>query len=166
MKKKIRLFFCVLAMCSITTVYGQDFVQRAQYIFNFTKFIEWPGGIAGYFKIVVLDDKDVAASLDLIAKSKKVGNASVIVQVITSTTDIGNAHILYVPVTKRRQLSAINQSLAGKPTLIVSHGAASDFAINLINDGGNLKYQISKTNIESHKLKVNASLITTGIPVK
>ena len=166
MRTKISLFLCIFGLCSISTAYGQAERFMATSIYNFTNYIDWPGGIGSSFVIAVMDDSGMVGELMNISKMKKVGSATITVVKIASPAEIGNAHVVYVSKQKKSFLAAINQSRAGKPTLIISNGATSDFGINFLTDDSGLKFQISKTNIESHKLKVSPGLINLGTLVK
>ena len=160
MKKISLILFAGLLWFS--TANGQNEKFKALFIYNFTNYIDWPGGTGSTFVIAVYGDSPIISELQAISKIKKVGSASIEVRKISTTAEIGNAQIVFVPAQKKRSLSEINQALSGKPTLIISDLATSYFGINFIVVGGKQSFQTSKLNIEMHKLKVNSSLIALG----
>ena len=164
--KKMRLIFCVAALVLFSTSYGQNEKVKALFIYNFTNYIDWPGRSGGSFVIAVLGESPIIGELQAVAKMKKVGTSSIEIKKVGSVAEIGNSQIVFLPLQKKKSLPELSQALAGKPILIVSDGASGDFGINFIEDAQKQLFQISKSNIESHKLKVNATLITLGIAVK
>jgi YfiR/HmsC-like len=164
--KRIRVILFVAAIVLFSKSYGQNEKFKALFIYNFTNYIDWPGGISGSFVITVLGDSPIVGELQTISKIKKVGSVTIEVRKANSIAEIGKPNIVFVPASKKRMLSDVNQSLTGKPTLIVSDNASSDFAINFIEVDQKQSFQISKSNIEAHKLKVSASLFSLGIVVR
>jgi hypothetical protein len=163
--KRIRLFLCLAGVLCYATVFGQNEKFKALFICNFTNYIDWPGGSGGTFVIAVYGESPIISELQTSAKFKKVGNASIEVRKVGSAAEIGNAQIVFVPANKKKALGEISQSLSGKPTLIISDGASSEFGINFVEVDQKQSFQISKSNIEMHRLKVNSTLISLGIPV-
>ena len=164
--KRIRLILCIAALVLFSTSYGQNEKFKALFIYNFTNYIDWPGGIHGTFVIAVYGDSPIISELQAISKIKKVSGSSIEVRKAGSVAEIGNANIVFVPASKKRSLAEINQTLAGKAILLVSDNASSDFGINFVEVDQKQSFQVSKTNLESHKLKVNSTLISLGMLVR
>ena len=158
------LILCIAGLLWITTAYSQDEKFKALFIYNFTNYIDWPNP-GSTFVIAVYGDSPIISELQATSKTKKVSGASIEVRKINSIPEIGNAKIVFVPATKKRFVSEINKALSGKPTLIVSDEATSDFGINFLAINGKQSFQISKSNIEKQGLKVSASLVRMGVPV-
>ena len=164
--KRIRLILCVVALFFFATSYGQNEKFKALFIYNFTNYIDWPGGSGGSFVIAVYGESPIISELQAISKIKKVGAASIEVRKVNSAAEIGNSQIVFVPSQKKKSLTEINQVLTGKPVLIVSDNASGDFGINFVEVNQKQSFQVSKSNLESHRLKVSSSLLTLGIVVK
>jgi len=164
--KRIRLILCIAALVLVSTSYGQNEKFKALFICNFTNYIDWPGGIHGTFVIAVYGDSPIFSELQAISKIKKVNGASIEVRKVGSVAEIGNSQIVFVPSQKKKAMVEINQTLAGKAILLVSDNASSDFGINFVEVDQKQTFQISKSNVESHKLKVNSSLLSLGIVVR
>jgi len=164
--KKMRLILCVAALVLFSTSYGQNEKFKALFIYNFTNYIDWPGGSGGSFVIAVYGESPIISELQAISKIKKVGAASIEVRKVNSAAEIGNSQIVFVPSQKKKSLTEINQVLTGKPVLIVSDNASGDFGINFVEVNQKQSFQVSKSNLESHRLKVSSSLLTLGIVVK
>jgi hypothetical protein len=156
---------CLVCLTFTTVVKGQNEKFKALFIYNFTNYIEWPSADPANFVIAVLGDSPIIEELKAISKIKKVGTATLMVKKITSIADIGDANIIYVPSQKKKQMADIASALKGKSILIIGDNASDQFGINFIEVNAKQSFQISKSNIESHKLKVNSSLIALGVPV-
>ena len=162
--KKVRLILCLAGLCFFTAGYGQNEKFKALFIYNFTNYIEWPSA-GSTFTITVIGDSPIVAELQAISKIKKVGNASIEVKKVGSVSEVVSANIIFIPANHKKLLSEVIQSMAGKPTLIITDGAQGKFGINFVENDSKQSFQISKSNIEEHRLKVNSSLIALGISV-
>jgi hypothetical protein len=163
MKKCFAMMACILI---VGQMYGQNEKFKALYIYNFTKYIEWPTSSTDMvFTIAVFGDSPIFTELESISKIKKVGKASIIVKKVYNVSEIGNSHIVYLPLTKKGSLPSLASALADKPILIISDDAKGDFGINFIEVNQKIAFQISKTHFETRKLMVNSALLSLGVLV-
>lgn len=162
--KKVRFLTFLAGLCLFTASYGQNEKFKALFIYNFTNYIEWPNAGAT-FTIIVLGDSPIIGELQAISKIKKVGNATIEVRKVNSISEVVNANIIFIPSNHKKALAEAVQSMVGKPVLIITDGAQGKFGINFVENESKQSFQISKTNIEEHKLKVNSSLIALGLSV-
>jgi hypothetical protein len=163
--KKVRLFLCLAGLCYFAAGYGQNEKFKALFIYNFTNYIEWPGGTSATFIITVVGESPIINELQSISKLKKVGSATIEVKKVNSASEIGTTQIVYIPADKKRVLPEIAQAMSGKATLIISDNAQGKFGINFVEVDSKQSFQISKSNIEDHRLKVNSSLLSLGTSV-
>jgi len=163
--KKVQLLICVVGLFCFTTVFGQNEKFKALFIYNFTNYIEWPGGSNKTFVIAVIGDSPILGELQAISKIKKVGSLPIEVLKVNSPVEATNAQIVFVPGAKKKSLPEISKALSGKPVLIISDNAQGEFGINFIEIDQKQSFQISKLNIELRKMKVNSALLALGIPV-
>jgi len=136
---------------------------KAVFIYNFTKYIEWPAEYqSGEFTIGILGSSDALFSeLVKMSKVKKVSNQSFSIQTIDNIKDIEKPHILYIPQDSDINLTQAVEKLKGKSTLIVTEKpglARKGSGINFIFEGNRQKFELNKSNIESHNLKVASNL--------
>ena len=162
---KSKTILCCLGLLCFVSMYGQNEKFKALFIYNFTNYIEWPGGSGQSFVISVIGDSPIIGELQAISKIKKVGSASIEVVKANSVSEIGNAQIVFIPTAKKKTLAEVTKALSGKPVLIISDNAQGDFGINFVEVNQKQSFQISKLNMEMRRLKVNSSLIALGIPV-
>jgi hypothetical protein len=167
--KKIRLILIISAMFFFATSYGQNEKFKALFMYNFTKYIEWPASIhQGDFVIGVLGNSTLTKELDVIAGKQKVGSQNIVVKTFASVDAIENCQIIFIPSGKSALIGAVILKLKGKPTLVITdrNGMALQGAgINFVSDGDKLKYEINKSTIEKEGLFVSKALLSLGIAV-
>lgn len=143
---------------------------KAVFIYNFTKYIEWPKKYQeGYFVLGVLGETPLFSELTKMAQTKKIGNQSILVKKYTSVSEIENCHILYVSDKKSNLLNEITEKTKISSTLIVTEEEGlvdKGAAINFVVRGNKQKFELNKKNIEKQKLKVSSSLESLAITVK
>jgi hypothetical protein len=164
--KRIRLILCVVALFSFATSYGQNEKFKALFIYNYTKYIEWPKAMrSGDFVIGVYGNPTLATELQLIAMKQKVGSQTMRIKSITDISDVRNCHILFIGSSRSSSLAQILTTVAKSNTLVVTDKdglAHQGSGINFITDGSKLNYEINKSNIEKHNLTVSSSLLSLG----
>lgn len=163
--KKLKLLILAAGLCVCVTAFGQNDKFKALFIYNFTTYIEWPGGSGTSFIITVIGDSPIVNELQEISKYKKVGPANIEVKKAGSIAEVGKTNIIYLPLSKKKLLGETAQAMAGKPVLIISDNAQGKFGINFVEVDGKQSFQISKNNLEDARLKVHASLLALGIQV-
>lgn len=136
---------------------------KTAFLYNFTKFIEWPNAGGSFVVGVVGDDafgKAVAAALN----GKAAGSGTITVQQLpagASADDIAKCHMAYIGSSEAGRAGDLAGALKGKPVLTVSDIAG--FA----DKGGGIGFvttdtvglEINKKTIEGGGMKVNAKLL-------
>jgi len=144
---------------------------KAIYIYNFTKYIEWPDNYKqGNFVIGVVGTNPILlGELTKMATSKTVGNQKLEIKNITSTDDASDCHIVYILSDYSTQLTDVLGRIRGKSVLVVTDKAglaAKGAAINFVYVDSKQKIELNKTNIEKYKLKVASALVDLSLQVK
>jgi hypothetical protein len=144
---------------------------KAIYIYNFTKYIEWPENYKeGNFVVGVLGTNTaLVTELTKMAASKTVGTQKFEIKAVASPTDCAKCHIVYIQSDNSGQLSDVIGKVKGKSALIVTDksGLATKGAgINFFIDGNKQKIELNKSNIEKYKLKVASTLVEMAVQVK
>lgn len=141
---------------------------KAIYIYNFTKYIEWPESYKeGNFVIGFLGSNSALLSKLSEIATKKVGSQSIEIRNITKVDDT-KFNIIYILTDNSTQLSEVLSKVKGKSTLIVTDkpGLAKQGAgINFVIVENKQKIELNKVNIEKYKLKVASTLVDMALPV-
>ena len=145
MKKILFIFASVLLLSSWMVVMPDQSEEanahvKAIYIYNFTKYIEWPENYKeGNFVVGVLGTNvPLINELNKMAVSKTVGSQKFEIINVASISDVAKCHIIYILSDNSSQLNDVIGKVKGKSALIVTDkvGLATKGAgINFIIDG-------------------------------
>ena len=168
MKKFVVLvFYLIIMVWHSASAQNEKF--KALFMYNFTKYIEWPANSRqGDFIIGVVGNPSLAVELQTIASKQKVGVQNIVVRNFNSVDEIDYCHIIYLGHSKSNLFGSLLSKVNGKNTLIITdkEGLALQGAgINYIMDGDRLKYEVNRTNIERKGLVVSNSLLALGVAV-
>jgi vacuolar-type H+-ATPase subunit F/Vma7 len=146
--------------------FGQDEKFKALFIYNFTKYIQWPDNFGNEFVITVIGNSDMVNELSFIATKKTVGQSSITVVNAKSASEVKKCQIVFISHGNMNELSKLIERSKEYNTLIITESPKScsqGACINFVSMSGSIKFEISKTNLESSGLKVNATLMNLGI---
>jgi hypothetical protein len=159
-----KIFSIIIVLTLLQSLNSQTDIPRAQamFIYNFSRLIEWPANYkSGPFIIGVLGASTTLSELETYTVNKTVGTQPIQVKKFNEVSEIGVCHILFVPFSKTKQLSLINQTLGNKSTLIIceKNGAIEEgAAVNFVVVGDKLKFEIKPSNAESKQIKLSSKL--------
>ncbi len=164
-------YFLVLMVLVVSlSVSGQQSMFKALFMFNFAKYIEWPNQSSQEeFIIGVYGNDEIITELKKLAAARKINNKSIVIKSVKNPSEVANANLFYIPASSSSKIEEVSSFFAGKPTLIVSDKenlCKKGAAINYVNVGGKMKYEVCKQNITSHQLLVDPKLISLGIEIK
>lgn len=134
------------------------------------KYIEWPEAQSkGDFVLGVYGDSPMIKELQTLAAAKKIKGRNIIIKKISSESESEGCHLVYLVSSKSGTIKTFSENTKGKPILIVAEreglakkGAGLSF-VTMEDD--QLKFDINKSAIELHNLKVPQALITLGLLV-
>jgi hypothetical protein len=143
---------------------------KAVFIYNFTKYIEWPSEHkGGEFTIAILGRNNALYDeLNKMSQIKKIANQSFSIVSYNSISEIKIPHILYIPSDSTEELARAVEKLRGKSTLIVTEKpgmARKGAGINFVVIGSRQKFELNKSNVEKHNLKVASTLENLAVLV-
>lgn len=169
MKKKIVLIAAGLLFLLSNTSFSQDYKFHSVFIYNFTKYIQWPSAYqSGDFVIAVLGNSQVTENLEKMAAVKTVGSQKIIVKKVNSIAEAGKCHILFLPDSKSGNLDDVLAHFGSRPTLIITERAGlakKGSGINFILQGGKWKFELNKPAIESNNMRVSSELAKLAIVI-
>jgi hypothetical protein len=144
---------------------------KASFIYNFTKYIEWPDKYKeGNFVVGVLGTTSFYNDLVTLLNTKTVGNQRFEIKNFASVDAIsGICHILFIPTESSSMLPEVLKKIKGKSTLVVTEKpglAKKGAAINFVVENNKQKFEMNKANIEKYNLKVSTTLASYAIQVE
>src|SRR5688572_16744359 len=91
---------------------AQNYRQYTIFIYSFTRYIQWPDPYnQGDFEILVMGDSPIIEELKTMAQQKKIGDRSIKVTKISSTSEIRKCHILFIPADRQEKMSDVMQKV-------------------------------------------------------
>lgn len=141
---------------------------QALFIYNFTRYIEWPSNGSSEFVVGVIGKSRVYDELVAVVSGRKVGALNISVKKFTVANEVGACQILFVSNDASSLLPALTAAMNGKNILIITerNGLISKGAgINFVMNEGKQKFQLSKINLQKSGLKVNAELVDMAVLV-
>lgn len=164
-----KVFFSIMCMLLIGTASAQDDKFKALFVYNFTKYIEWPKNKqTGDFVIGVLGHSSIISELKAFTERKTVGSQKIVVEEILSSEDYTKYHIVYVPTKLSGQAEDIANKTKGKGVLLVTDKpglAATTSGINFVKVDNQQKFEVNTTNLETEGVKHSHTLVLLGIAV-
>ena len=144
---------------------------KAVYLYNFTKYVEWPSNYSeGNFIIDVYGNNTaLLTELGKMATSKTMGKQKIEIKPITSLDKLDKCHMLFIPSENSVTFSEILSKLKGKSTLIITEKpglAKQGAAINFVVQDNKQKFEFNKANAEKYSLKVSSNLAALAIIVE
>lgn len=143
-----------------------EYAIKAAFLYNFTKFVDWPGGettpAAAPFVIAVIGDDPLGPALDEAVRSETVHGRPLTVQRIKSGQPVGDCAILFISQSEAGHLDAIIRQTGGRPILTVSDvegSAAKGVMINFVLKNKSVKFEINRQRAEQAHLKISSKLL-------
>ena len=134
---------------------------KAKFIYNFTKFFEWPSHQrTGDFVIGVLGSGKMYNALSSFAEGKRVINQTITVKRFRNREEVTNCDMLFVSYLQVNDLQNIHEK-AGRHVLLVSDsetGIQKGAAINFFLEGNRLRYEFKGTNALKYGLKYHSKI--------
>ena len=155
--------FWLFAMTSASEAQEEKF--KAIFIYNFTKYINWPPN-TGNFVINILGNDAIINEIEGIASKKTVGNTQIETKRVNSTAEIANCQILFITAGKMDMLAEAFLVAKRKKILLITekpNAIKNGSCINFVIRDGKLTFEISKSNIELCGLEVSSDLLKMGI---
>lgn len=159
-----RFFFTILIFTMFANIgHSQTEITKAQanFIYNFTKFFDWPQSEkTGDFIIGVLGSKELATDLETVTTGKKNVTQNIVVKSFFNYNQVTNCHVIYIDALSSNKIETIHEK-AGVHCLIISNSSTAiekGAIIQFVLDANRLKYKFSKDNALKHGLKFHSKV--------
>lgn len=143
---------------------------KAVFIYNFTKYIEWPSSYReGSFTVGIYgQDSPLYNELSKMARTKKIANQPFEIKKFESLSEVNKCHILYVPKKYHDEINKISRKIKSYSTLLVTeeNKSVSKAGINFLVINNRQKFELYKSNVKKQNLKVSTNLEALAFAVK
>jgi hypothetical protein len=143
---------------------AEEYEVKAAFIYNFTKFVEWPTSAESpSFAICILGDDPFQSSIDRLTAGKMVGNRPVQVRRLKEGIEGRHCQIVFVGASERAKASRLVEAVRGTSVLTVGESVeflrlGGMFYLSMADNHVNVVINSSAT--EAARLKVSAKLMT------
>lgn len=152
------------------TLVSQEYAIKAAYIYNFSKFVEWPAKAfekSKTFNVSILVDEDLVPYFKKL-NGKEVRGRKVVISFKKQVEDIEICHIIFVGKSKQNNLAEILTRLKDQSVLII--GDEEGFSkqggmINFVMKENNVRFEINPDAARRAGLKISSKLLSLGIIV-
>lgn len=155
---------CSLAHSSDAAT-SREYQLKAAFVYNFTKFIEWPpqsfSDANAPIVIGVLGETPLATELEQLIRDRKVNGHAILLKKIHSAADAASTHLLFVSTTEDAQFASWRADIETRA--IVTVGESASFAqnggtINFLLQDDKVRFEISTALVERTGLRISAQL--------
>jgi hypothetical protein len=161
--------FLVALVLSAGPAWAQDvpleYRVKAAYLFNFTRFIDWPATATGggsSFAICLAGRNPFGPTLSATLVGELAAGLPMTARVV-SAPQASSCHVLFVPrdvaaAPYLRRIGAAPVLTVGESPSFLTQGGA----INFVLDGGRVRFEINQAAAERAQLKVSSRLLQLG----
>jgi len=146
---------------------SSDYKYKAVFIYNFTKYINWPANYkTGNFVVGVLGGGQFLPVLNEMLGTKMVGSQKIEVKVFAAAKDVGRCHILIVSDQKTNDqaiqlLRGAIEKIGTNSTLLITEDEGlirSGAAISFLKKGDKITFEMNKSAVVKNKLQLSVGL--------
>lgn len=152
------------------TTYDTNAKVKAVYLYNFTRYFEWPESMkAGNFIIqIVGSNPNLNQELAKLAATKQVGNQKLEIRTSSGLDKDSKPHILFLLPETSGSLPEILPKLKGKSTLVITEKngmARAGASINFVIVDNKVKFEYNKSSASRAGLKSNDEIKNLAVAV-
>lgn len=169
---KVVLFIAAAVLCFPAAGNTQseqltEYQVKAAFIYNFAKFVEWPGDAftesAAPLRICVLGENSVGQELTRVVNGKKIGSHDLLVSNFSEPHLARGCHVLFVSSSERGRTAQVLEAMHGATILTV--GESPDFLrhggmIRLVLEEGKVRFEVNLNASEKARVKISSKLLT------
>ena len=146
-----------------------EYEIKAGFLFNFTKFVEWPSGafVNSNAPIIlgIVGENPFGSLLREAAAGKAINGRAVLVRQFKEGEDLRSCQILFIASTDKKQLTQTLEKLKGSMVLTVGEGSVftrSGGMIAFVVEGNKVRLEIDLEAVSEANLKISAKVIAVA----
>ncbi len=144
---------------------GKEYALKADFLYRFVDYVYWKDySNKQTFKIAILEQSPITASLLNMAKNKKME-----IKEYNSLNEISFCHILFVPYNCSVPIETILSKFSGKPVLIVTEQngyGKKGVHVNFVKSENKLKFEVNLKAINKSGIGISSFLLQHAIIVQ
>jgi len=181
LRPRFLLSFRVVAFCwllagltisSAQTSVTKEYQIKAAYLYNFAKFVQWPGqsftNNDSPIVIGVYGQNPFGTELEAIAKDHEINGRHILIKTVESQEDAAGVNLLFISMAEDLHVAETLAALENSTVLTVGESdkfAASGGMIQFIREADKIRFSIDADAAERHGLKISAQLLKLATSV-
>lgn len=159
-----RLLLAIILLAGFNVKAEQDVALiEAMYIYNFLRYIEWPGTSVGdNFVIGVYGDSNTLDHLIKYTQNRKVGIKTIEVKKVSNLSEAKKCQVLFLPAESVNVIQQLRSHVGNSPCMIVSEVSGTNqlgSTVEFIFENNKLKFKIDVARAQQQNLMVSKALI-------
>jgi len=157
----------LISMVLPASVSGQavdEYAVKAAFLYNFTKFVEWPDAQGeGTFNICITGDDPFGGSLDRLVQGKTANGRKILIRRLKELGEARQCQIVFLGREEEAKASKLVEAVRGAPVLTVGEPGKFEKMggmIVLSMNEGRVAVRVNAAATESCGLKVSARLMS------
>lgn len=147
--------------------------MKATYLYNFSRFVEWPQqpaqALGDHFLICVLGDNPFGSSLADIVANESVDGKNVVAKQVLTPDDMTDCRVLFISFSEKNRLKQILAGLDHSSVLTVSdlprfteHGGMIQFVV----EDNRVRFQVNVATAKRAGLIMSSELLKLAVVVQ
>lgn len=166
------LFFASLSISSAEDSVSKDYQIKAEYVYNFAKFVQWPPetftNSQSPLVIGVFGQNPFGNGLQAIAKEHKINGRDIVVKPVAAAAEAARVHLIFFAATEDGHIQETLAALKNAGVLTVGETdkfMAAGGIIGFVRDEDKVRFEINTAAANEHGLKISAQLLKLARPV-
>lgn len=135
---------------------------KAAFLFNFTKFVDWPAAGSGPLVIGIAGDEEFAQIVEAVVRGRTAKGRELTIRRLLDGEDPTGCQIIFIPGSRPREAAEALQRVSG-PILTV--GETPSFLrdggmVRFFVDNRHIRFEIHQKNAVAKGLKISSQLLT------
>src|SRR5688572_19228204 len=166
--------FCLVLLAAIALLHASgdrptEYQVKAAYLYNFGRFVKWPGPAESEFHICVLGRDPFGAVLDSTIRGEKIEGHDLVARRITAIGEATGCRILFISASEERRIATHLAALRDAPVLTVSDAprfSQRDGMIEFVMEGERVRFEVNLVAAERAKLTLSSDLLKVATHVR
>lgn len=150
---------------SAETAISKEYQIKAAFIYNFTKFVEWPTAsfpeATSPIVIGVLGANPFGNELQKTVENRRVNGREIVIRLVTTAADLESVHVLFISSSEAGRIPELLNPLRNRPVLTIAEKDSfikEGGMIAFLFDGDKVRFAVNVDSAETAGLKVSAQL--------
>ena len=142
---------------------SKEYLVKAAFLYNFTKFVEWPADrfVDAEAPIVIglFGKHSFGNELENVVRDRRVNGRAIKIVALRAVDEAAEVHVLFVPAGEERRIHLDDRALRGVLTVgETAHFGVEDGIVNFTMVEDKVRFEINADAAERAGLKISAQL--------